>query len=69
MYEETDDALEMELDNIMNIIEPEIWFKGTDYKKEEIIKKHPILKNIELIDLTLNKSTTIIINKIKEIII
>jgi rfaE bifunctional protein nucleotidyltransferase chain/domain len=66
LYDEIDDLLESELDNIMNIIEPKTWFKGSDYKKEDIIKKHPSLKNINLIDLIDGKSTTIIINKIKE---
>ena len=66
LYDEIDDLLESELDNIMNIIEPKTWFKGSDYKKEDIIKKHPSLKNINLIDLIDGKSTTIIINKIKK---
>jgi rfaE bifunctional protein nucleotidyltransferase chain/domain len=66
LYDEINDLLESELDNIMNIVEPKIWFKGSDYKKEDIIKKHPSLKNINLIDLIDGKSTTIIINKIKE---
>ena len=64
LYEETDYALETELDNIMNIINPTTWFKGTDYTKESIFKKHPYLKNIKLIDLVEGKSTTNIINKI-----
>ena len=66
LYDEIDDILESELDNIMNIIDPQIWFKCSDYKKEEIIKKHPSLKNIYLINLIDGKSTTIIINKITE---
>ena len=66
LYDEIDDLLESELDNIMNIIDPKTWFKGSDYKKEDIIKKHPSLKNINLIDLIDGKSTTIIINKIKK---
>ena len=48
----------------MNIINPYVWFKGNDYNKEEIIKKHPSLKNIKLIDLIEGKSTTNIIKKI-----
>jgi rfaE bifunctional protein nucleotidyltransferase chain/domain len=64
LYNEINDELETELDNIMNIINPHTWFKGSDYKKEEIIKKHPSLKNIKLIDLVDGKSTTNIINKI-----
>jgi rfaE bifunctional protein nucleotidyltransferase chain/domain len=64
LYDEINDELETELDNIMNIVNPYVWFKGSDYKKEEIFKKHPNLKNIILIDLVEGKSTTNIINKI-----
>jgi rfaE bifunctional protein nucleotidyltransferase chain/domain len=64
LYDEINDELECELDNIMNIIEPSVWFKGCDYTKEEILKKHPNLKNIQLINLVDGKSTTNIINKI-----
>ena len=64
LYDETNDEYETELDNIINIINPTIWFKGCDYKKEDIFKKHPSLKNIELIDIIKGKSTTNIINKI-----
>lgn len=65
LYDETNDKYETELDNIINIINPDTWFKGSDYTKEDIIKKHPSLKHIELIDLIENKSTTNIIKKIK----
>lgn len=63
LYDETDDVLESELDNIINIINPDTWFKGSDYKKEDIIKKHPTLKNIKLFDIVDGKSTTNIIKK------
>lgn len=65
LYEEIDNVLEIELDNIMNIIEPYVWFKGSDYTKEDILKKHPSLKKIHLIHNVEGKSTTNIINKIK----
>jgi rfaE bifunctional protein nucleotidyltransferase chain/domain len=65
LYEETDDLNEVELNNIMNIVNPSTWFKGSDYIKDEILKKHPGLKNIKLIDLIDNISTTSIIYKIK----
>jgi D-beta-D-heptose 7-phosphate kinase/D-beta-D-heptose 1-phosphate adenosyltransferase len=65
LYDEINDEYETELDNIMNIINPQVWFKGTDYTKENILLKHPSLRNIELIDLIQGKSTTNIINKIK----
>jgi rfaE bifunctional protein nucleotidyltransferase chain/domain len=64
LYDETNDVLESELDNIMNIITPDTWFKGSDYKKEDILQKHPSLKNIKLFDLVNGKSTTNIIKKI-----
>jgi rfaE bifunctional protein nucleotidyltransferase chain/domain len=64
LYEETNDDLEIELDNIMNIIDPVTWFKGSDYTRENIIKKHPSIRNIKLIELIEGKSTTNIINKI-----
>jgi rfaE bifunctional protein nucleotidyltransferase chain/domain len=64
LYDEINDEMETELDNIMNIIKPDIWFKGSDYTKEDILKKHPSLKNIMLIDFLQGKSTTNIINKI-----
>ena len=64
LYEEIDDRLEIELDNIMNILKPSVWFKGSDYCKSEIMKKHPGLNRIELIDNIAGKSTTNIIKKI-----
>lgn len=65
LYNETNDDYETELDNIINIINPDTWFKGSDYKTENILKKHPSLKNIEIINLIEGKSTTNTINKIK----
>lgn len=65
LYDEINDDLETELDNIMNIVNPYCWFKGSDYTKEGILKKHPTLKHIELINLIQGKSTTNIIKKIK----
>lgn len=64
LYDEINDSTEIELDNIMNIVKPMIWFKGADYNKEDILKKHPGLKNIILLDLLPGKSTTNIVNKI-----
>ena len=54
------------LDNYINIIKPDIWTKGTDYNVENILKIHPSLKNIELINLVDGKSTTNIIKEIME---
>lgn len=64
LYDEINDILEAELDNIMNIVNPDVWFKGGDYNLEDITNKHPNLKKIVLIELVENKSTTNIINKI-----
>ena len=64
LYDEIDNITEKELDNIMNILKPDYWFKGTDYTEEQIRIKHPTLKNIQLFDNISNVSTTCIINKI-----
>lgn len=65
LYEESDIQNETSLGEIMKIIDPYYWIKGSDYKEEDIIKKHPYLKRIKLIQNRENKSTTNIINKIK----
>ena len=64
LYDETDNAYEKELDNIMLMIQPDIWFKGSDYTERGIRGKHPSLKRIVLFNNLENKSTTNIINKI-----
>jgi len=64
LYDETDDKLESELDKIINMVNPEIWFKGSDYKKTDIIIKHPGLRNIILHEIIQGKSTTKLIEKI-----
>jgi rfaE bifunctional protein nucleotidyltransferase chain/domain len=64
LYNEQDIDKEKTLGNIMQIIDPYMWVKGSDYKVEDILKKHPYLKNITLIDNIENKSTTKIIEKI-----
>jgi rfaE bifunctional protein nucleotidyltransferase chain/domain len=52
------------LDKYINIIKPDIWTKGSDYNIEDIIKLHPSLQKIKLINLLEGKSTTNIINEI-----
>jgi rfaE bifunctional protein nucleotidyltransferase chain/domain len=64
LYDETDNTYEKELDNIMLMIQPDIWFKGSDYTEKGIRGKHPSLKRIVLFDNIENKSTTRIISKI-----
>jgi D-beta-D-heptose 7-phosphate kinase/D-beta-D-heptose 1-phosphate adenosyltransferase len=65
LYNEEDIENELTLGNIMKTIDPFYWVKGDDYNQEDIFKKHPYLKNIKLIKNIENKSTTNIINKIK----
>ena len=64
LYDESDNTYEKELDNIMLTIQPDIWFKGSDYTERTIRTKHPSLKRIVLCDNVENKSTTNIIRKI-----
>ena len=65
IYNEVDIENELTLGNIMKTVNPFYWVKGDDYNELEIIKKHPYLKNIKLIKNIEDKSTTNIINKIK----
>lgn len=67
LYNETNIDTEETLGEIMKIVDPNIWAKGSDYKVDEIFKKHPYLKKIKLIDNIENKSTTKIIQKIENI--
>lgn len=64
LYNEIDNNTEKELDNIMNLLSPEYWFKGSDYVEGIVRSKHPTLKNICLFDNVPNVSTTIILSKI-----
>lgn len=64
LYDEIDDVTEIELDNVINIINPTKWFKGSDYNKEDIRTKHPNIKNIVLFEMIHDKSTTNIIETI-----
>jgi rfaE bifunctional protein nucleotidyltransferase chain/domain len=64
LYDEEDIEKETTLNNIMEIIKPLYWVKGTDYNIENIIEKHPTV-NIKLIENIPNISTTQIIKNIK----
>lgn len=66
LYEESDIQNEHSLGEIMKIVDPYYWVKGSDYSEQEIFKKHPYLKRIKLIRNIPNKSTTNIIKKINE---
>jgi cytidyltransferase-like protein len=63
LYDEENIEKEITLNKIMEIIKPLYWVKGSDYKIEDIIKKHPIV-NIKLLENVENISTTHIINNI-----
>jgi D-glycero-beta-D-manno-heptose 1-phosphate adenylyltransferase len=66
LYSEDNIKKEESLGKIMKIVDPDYWVKGDDYTKEDIIKKHPYLRNIHLCKNVENKSTTNIINRIKK---
>jgi rfaE bifunctional protein nucleotidyltransferase chain/domain len=66
LYSEENIKKEESLGKIMKIVDPDYWVKGDDYTKEDIIKKHPYLRNIHLCKNVENKSTTNIINRIKK---
>jgi D-beta-D-heptose 7-phosphate kinase/D-beta-D-heptose 1-phosphate adenosyltransferase len=52
--------------DILKLLEPDILVKGSDYNRENIIGKEYV-KKIELFDFIQNKSSTRVINKIKNI--
>ena len=63
LYDEENIEKETTLNQIMDIVKPLYWTKGSDYTIDDIIKKHPTI-NIKLIDNIPNISTTNIINNI-----
>ena len=63
LYDEENIEKEITLNNIMEIIQPLYWVKGSDYKIDDIIKKHPTV-NIKLLENITNISTTQIIKSI-----
>lgn len=67
LYDEEDIEKEKTLDDIMKIVSPHTWVKGGDYDIKNILKKHPHLNHIKIIDLIDNKSTTNIIKKITNV--
>lgn len=52
--------------NIIEILKPNILVKGSDYKKEDVIGGN-LVDNVILFDYIQNKSTSLIVNKIKKI--
>jgi rfaE bifunctional protein nucleotidyltransferase chain/domain len=67
LYNEENIEQEETLDNIMRLIDPHYWVKGSDYNSEDIKRKHPSLREIYLIPNIDNKSTTNIVSKIKDL--
>lgn len=67
MYDEKNIRTEETLGEIMKLVDPAIWAKGSDYNIDEILKKHPYLKQVQLITNIDNKSTTNIIEKINNL--
>jgi D-beta-D-heptose 7-phosphate kinase/D-beta-D-heptose 1-phosphate adenosyltransferase len=53
--------------NIIKLLKPEILVKGSDYNKDNVVGKEYV-KNIILFDFIQNKSSTLVINKIKKIL-
>jgi D-beta-D-heptose 7-phosphate kinase/D-beta-D-heptose 1-phosphate adenosyltransferase len=53
--------------NIIEVLKPNILVKGSDYKKEDVIGAN-LVDDIILFDYIQNKSTSLIVNKIKNII-
>lgn len=66
LYNEENIEQEETLGTIMKIVDPFTWVKGSDYKIEEISKKHPYLRHITILPLVEEKSTTNIVKKILE---
>ena len=52
--------------NIIELLKPNILVKGSDYKKEDVIGAN-LVDDVILFDYIQNKSTTLIVNKIKNL--
>lgn len=64
LYNEVNNETEETLDEIMRLVNPAVWVKGSDYTVEQIRKKHPHLREIRILDNIPEISTTNIIRKI-----
>jgi rfaE bifunctional protein nucleotidyltransferase chain/domain len=65
LYDEQNIEKEETLDQIMKIVSPDVWTKGSDYTVQQIADKHPCLNHIFIIENIKYKSTTNIIKKIE----
>ena len=52
--------------SIIELLKPNILVKGSDYKKEDVVGAN-LVDNVILFDYIQNKSTSLIVNKIKNI--
>jgi rfaE bifunctional protein nucleotidyltransferase chain/domain len=64
LYDEVNNETEETLGEIMKIVDPYLWVKGSDYTVHKILNKHPYLRDIKILDNIPNLSTTNIIKKI-----
>ena len=64
LYDEINNETEETLDEIMQLVNPHVWVKGSDYTVDQIRKKHPHLREIKLLENVPDISTTNIIRKI-----
>lgn len=66
LYNEENIEREETLGSIMKLANPHCWVKGGDYTKEQILAKHPYLRNIVILGLVEGKSTTNIVKQIQK---
>lgn len=64
LYDEANIATEETLGEIIRLVNPTQWVKGSDYTKSAILAKHPYIKNIVLFENLKDKSTTNIVQTI-----
>jgi rfaE bifunctional protein nucleotidyltransferase chain/domain len=64
LYNEAHIEKEETLDELIRIVDPDIWTKGNDYTVDAILDKHPSLRKVLLFENVEGKSTTHIVNKI-----
>jgi bifunctional ADP-heptose synthase (sugar kinase/adenylyltransferase) len=64
LYDEQNIETEQTLGDMIKIVDPDYWVKGSDYKSSDIIAKHPYIRNVHIVDLVENKSTTLLISEI-----
>jgi rfaE bifunctional protein nucleotidyltransferase chain/domain len=66
LYNEVHIEKEETLDELIRIVDPDVWTKGNDYTVETILEKHPSIRKVSLFNNVEGKSTTNIIRKIEK---